>query len=50
LEKERNFEDLSFTDYLTNSKGSATDLKVGGMNISVQGEQNSFLVDPPLLA
>jgi len=47
LEKERNFEDLRFTDHLTNSKGGAMDLKVGGMNICELSEQTKFSVDPP---
>jgi len=50
LEKERNFEDLHFTDYLRNSKGGATDFKVGDRIFASEASKKYFSVDPPLLA
>jgi len=44
--KERNFEDLRLTDYSTNSKGGATDLKVGGQNICERSGQKNFRLTP----
>jgi len=47
LEIERNFEDLRSTGYLTNSKGDATDLKVGGDKISAsEASQTIFRLTP----
>jgi len=48
LEKERTFEDLRFTNYLTNSEGGAIDLKVGGTEYLRAKREFFFSFDPHL--